>query len=283
MIRPVTFIFLLFALPLAKAQKSDTLRLYFEINQTEVHPHKARIDSAFKSGTLSTVQIIGFADYLSTSDYNISLSQRRADNIKALIQNSFPQAEIISSKGKGEANSRGEGKEGEARQRRVDIIITPKSFSVTMEDQAGTSETKKTGAAKKDGLEEKVGELKVGESIEIEGLSFEPGRHFLLKESGPSLKKLLETLQKYPKLKVEIQGHVCCTNDGEDGLDIDTRERNLSENRAKAVYDYLVKNGIRKSRLTHKGYARTQPKSLTESTPEEEQMNRRVEIKVIEK
>jgi flagellar motor protein MotB len=54
-------------------------------------------------------------------------------------------------------------------------------------------------------------------------------------------------------------------------------------NRAKFVYDYLIENGIEKERLSYKGYAHTRPKILVENTPEEEQINRRVEIKITEK
>ena len=100
-----------------------------------------------------------------------------------------------------------------------------------------------------------------------------------------ALQKLLKTLKDNPKLKVEIQGHVCCTNNGEDGVDADydTREPKLSENRAKAIYEYLIDKGIAKSRLTYKGYGRSKPKEPIEDTPEKEQANRRVEILILEK
>ena len=54
-------------------------------------------------------------------------------------------------------------------------------------------------------------------------------------------------------MKVEIQGHVCCTGSKADGLDTDTGYPNLSENRARAVYNFLIENGIDKSRLRYKG------------------------------
>ena len=119
--------------------------------------------------------------------------------------------------------------------------------------------------------------------LTIEGLSFVPGRHVILSSSAPALQNLLKTLKSNPKLKVEIQGHVCCTDNGEDGVDLDTREKKLSENRAKAIYDYLVDKGITKARLGYKGFGRTKPKEPVENTPEKEQANRRVEILVIEK
>ena len=104
-----------------------------------------------------------------------------------------------------------------------------------------------------------------------------------LPASGQFSAPELQTLKANPKLKVEIQGHVCCTENGEDGIDLDTREKKLSENRAKAVYEYLIAKGIDKARLSYKGYGRTNPKEVVEDTPQKEQANRRVEILVIEK
>lgn len=103
-----------------------------------------------------------------------------------------------------------------------------------------------------------------------------------MKQSIPVLEELLATLKENSQLKIEIQGHICCMPGDEDGMDLDTKEMSLSENRAKLVFNYLVRNGIDESRLTYKGYGHTQPKVKPERTPEEEQMNRRVEIKVLE-
>jgi outer membrane protein OmpA-like peptidoglycan-associated protein len=48
------------------------------------------------------------------------------------------------------------------------------------------------------------------------------------------------------------------------------------------VNDYLVKNGIDASRLTYKGYGHSRPKVSPEKSPADEQMNRRVEILVLD-
>ena len=129
----------------------------------------------------------------------------------------------------------------------------------------------------------KIEELNKGESVAIEGLSFVPGRHLILESAVPVLQKLLKTMKDNPKLKIEIQGHVCCTDGPEDGLDYDTREKNLSEARAKAIYDYLLAKGISDKRLSYKGFGHSKPKELIEDTPTKEQTNRRVEIMIIEK
>jgi outer membrane protein OmpA-like peptidoglycan-associated protein len=103
-------------------------------------------------------------------------------------------------------------------------------------------------------------------------------RPFLVKE----YKVLLTTLESYPNLEIEIQGHICCTNDGKDGYDNSTGTPNLSVNRAKAVFDYLVERGIDAQRLTYKGFGSSN-KLVREFTEEDRITNRRVEIKILNK
>ena len=54
----------------------------------------------------------------------------------------------------------------------------------------------------------------------------------------------------------------------------------LSLNRAKAVYEYLVKKGISPSRLTYKGYGYDRP-IATNDTKSGRALNRRTEFKII--
>ena len=64
-------------------------------------------------------------------------------------------------------------------------------------------------------------------------------------------------------------------------MDNDTQTMNLSENRAKLIYDFLVREGIDGNRLQYKGYGSSRPKIYPETTDEDKQANRRVEIKVL--
>ncbi|MBN8691940.1 MAG: OmpA family protein [Bacteroidetes bacterium] len=264
-------------------KKTDTLRLYYEINETSSELNYSRIDSAIKAlkGKYADVAIYGFADFLHLNDYNLALSQERALNIKNyLLKKSKPsQFNVYACEGKGEVHSQDNGnKEGDPKQRRVDIYFEPIVTINVADDKLETPKEKETTEEKKN-----IEQLSAGESMALEGLGFEPGRHFVLKSSEPVLQKLLQTLKQNKSLKIEIQGHVCCTQNGADGMDLDTREMKLSENRAKAIYDYLISKGIPKSRLSYKGFGRTKPKYELELTPEEEQANRRVEIMILEK
>lgn len=268
-----------------QAQKKDTLKLYYNIDIDA--PNTNRLDSFIVSlhGTITEIQIYGYADFLWASSYNIELSQRRANKVKQYLLSRAPYLEVLECKGKGEvAVSSESNKSGEARHRRVDVIYNTKVHAETLEEfpkPVDPRKVKNTDTVSKE--RKSITDLNVGESMSIEGLGFIPGEHYLLRESAAPLKRLLETLQKNPNLKIEIQGHVCCTDDGEDGVDLSTGEKKLSENRARYIYDYLISKGISASRLKYKGYGRTMPKAPDERNEAEQQMNRRVEIKVLEK
>ncbi len=125
--------------------------------------------------------------------------------------------------------------------------------------------------------------VRAGEHIVLRNINFHPGKNLFLENAYPALQDLLEAMQKIKTLQVEIQGHVCCTEDEGDALDVLTGVLNLSVTRAKAVHDYLVQKGIEQSRISFKGLAHQYPLVAIESTEEDRIANRRVEIKIIKK
>lgn len=240
-----------------------------------------RIDSLLsQQRKIKSVQIHGFADFLDKDYFNLALSVRRAEKTKAYILEKNAGIKIAACKGFGEKySSDTKNSSGDAFYRRVDVIV---DFEVVHQN---STVQKKQNDLKKDTVvnSRKIEEMNTGEKLVMEGLNFEPGRHYITKASVPVLQKLLLTMQKNPELKIQIQGHVCCTDGKEDGYDYDTRDRKLSENRARAIHDYLINKGIDKKRVSYKGFGHSQPKFPEEKTPEEEQANRRVEILILGK
>jgi outer membrane protein OmpA-like peptidoglycan-associated protein len=277
------------------AQKADTLRLLYAINEKESSLNYKRIDSTLNAlgGTFVDLSIYGYADFLCGPKYNADLSKARAERVKNyFVEKGKNTVNIVLCKGKGESCSvNNKSQYGEPSQRKVDVIIE-KAVVINVSDtklEEPKKEEKKVEEKPKEEVKPKepkkeITELSVGESASVEGLNFEPGRHVLRKESIDPLKKLLSTLQKHENLKIEIQGHVCCIGPGEeDGTDFDTHDNKLSENRAKAIYYYLIQKGIKADRLSYKGFGGSQPKIFPEKNFEDQQANRRVEIKIIEK
>ena len=88
------------------------------------------------------------------------------------------------------------------------------------------------------------------------------------------LKKLLKIMQENPSLSIEICGHT-------DNTGRYDYNRELSANRAKAVSDFLINNGVSVIRTRYRGCGSAQP-IATNSTPQGRQLNRRVEFVVLE-
>ena len=258
--------------------QNDTLRLYYLINQYKSSAQFYKLDSMLNQlgEKKFLLNINGYADFLGSNSYNILLSSRRALSVKKYIQSKKLNISSIEIKALGELNSKSQTNliVGQPNQRRVDVIILNDSKS-------NNDPTKKQNNISSNNIKATIS-LKKGEPTTLEGLSFEPGRHYLLPQSRPVLESLLETLIKSDDLKIEIQGHICCKGDSDDGFDFDSNNNKLSENRAKVVYDFLIKNGIESNRLNFVGFGHTQPKVFPEQSPDDEQSNRRVEIKVLE-
>ena len=129
-----------------------------------------------------------------------------------------------------------------------------------------------------------LSKLKENEAINLENIFFLPGSHKITDESFTALYNLYITMQDNPTLKINIEGHICClTNTTHDGYDYDDKEYRLSENRARTVYNYLVKKGISKDRLNYEGFGVKRPIKWPERSLADENMNRRVEIRIVEK
>ncbi len=103
-------------------------------------------------------------------------------------------------------------------------------------------------------------------------IRFEPARASIDPDSAGLLDRLIETALRCPGTNIEIAGH---TDTGGDGAS----NQMLSEKRAQAVADYLVKAGLPPDRFTAVGYGSTQPVA-TNDTDEGKAQNRRIEFLV---
>lgn len=115
--------------------------------------------------------------------------------------------------------------------------------------------------------------LKAGESIALDNIFFETARWDLLETSKVALDHVAEALQKHPAMQVEIGGHT-------DNVGDDASNMRLSEQRAKAVRDYLVSRGVKADRLAYRGYGETLPVA-TNDTDLGRAKNRRTTFKVV--
>ena len=105
-------------------------------------------------------------------------------------------------------------------------------------------------------------------------IRFESGRATIDPDSAGLLDRLTETAMRCPAADILIEGHTDA--DGEDGSN-----QTLSEKRAQAVVDYLVKAGLSASRFTAVGYGSTRPVATNDSN-EGKAQNRRIDFTVKE-
>lgn len=118
-----------------------------------------------------------------------------------------------------------------------------------------------------------VPEIREPESISALAL-FDSDKTELRNEILPELDKIVAWFKAHPDAKGTIEGHT-------DNTATPEYNQQLSEQRAKAVYQYLIDKGIPAERLTYVGYGQSRPVA-TNDTPEGKQKNRRVEIKIEE-
>jgi len=114
--------------------------------------------------------------------------------------------------------------------------------------------------------------IKEGASTVLNNIFFDTNKYNLLPESKAELQQLIHFLTINPKVSIEIGGHT-------DNVGDEKANQTLSQNRAKAVYDYLLSNRIASGRLTFKGYGKSKPiaDNLTE---EGRKLNRRTEFRI---
>lgn len=114
--------------------------------------------------------------------------------------------------------------------------------------------------------------MRVGETVILKNIFFDTDKYNLKPESRTELERLATLLKKNPRMTIEISGHT-------DNVGTPDYNRTLSENRAKAVYEYLINQGVSVSRLTYAGYGLTRPID-TNDTDAGRANNRRTEFRI---
>lgn len=278
-------IILLLLLPVyCAAQTGKTVAVHFDFNKYAIkNDAKAVLDSlvnTLKAGTV-TIQLHGHCDFVGNDEYNDALSVQRVKAVKGyLTAAGISATSFTKEEGHGKRLPLTDNSTDDARlqNRRVEITV--------LADEIKTIEPKeeKTIAAKTITLALEDTATKAGSTLILKNINFLGGLHRFLPESSYALNDLLGAMKKNPKLVIQIQGHICCLPDNSDGLDNETGIPNLSEARARAVYDFLVNNGIDAKRMSYMGFGHSVPMyPYPEQNSVERTLNRRVEIKIISK
>ncbi|RKS89637.1 WD40 repeat protein [Flavobacterium limicola] len=131
-------------------------------------------------------------------------------------------------------------------------------------------------------LEKRIKEVGVGtdlaKTLNIPIIYFDLDKSVIRKDAAFELEKILSVMQSNPKMKIDIRSHT-------DSRQTNKYNEKLSDRRAKATIEWLIKNGITSDRLTGKGYGESQLVNKcadgVKCTEEEHQVNRRSEFIIV--
>ncbi|MEO5593431.1 MAG: OmpA family protein [Chitinophagaceae bacterium] len=194
--------------------------------------------------------IIGYADTVGKISYNKNLSQLRALNVFQIISPLINPKPSYSCKGEEfpqinrlELN------------RKVEICAY-KFIDKPVPDLAAYVE--------------------VIDSFDIPNINFMPDRAILTAESIGSIPHLVQKVKSYRDAHFEIIGHVNYQSKRNSSFLQDIYK--LSKERANAIYEILIENGISKSLLKFKGVGNSRPLIIDPKNDEERMKNMRVQI-----
>ena len=282
------------------AQKHSSVTVNFDFNKYEIIPATATtLDSLISFIQLHpfnfTIELYGHCDSIGSNEYNDSLSVKRTEAVKNYLAGNGVQSNTIT-------KEEGLGKRQPANNNASDyerflnrrVVVTLTSIEIPVIAAPVVPEVKLPEQKNEESIEipfkktisdvVKDPKTKIGTKIRLKNLNFIGNRHVLLPESIMPMMELIDVMENNPNLEISIEGHICCRIGKEDWLDDDLGTYNLSEMRAKTVYDYLIKTGIDARRLSYKGFGHKHPIYLYPEYNEDERIaNRRVEIRIIKK
>lgn len=271
--------------------------IYFPFNSSVPEAESLQnLQEQLSIARFDSLILTAHCDAIGSDQYNDSLSEKRKEAVVQWLQ---MQKLISTQKVKLIATAQGEHKplnanasEEERRlNRRVEVQWN--TIRQVIEIPKVIAPIAKTDSVKlvmeKPALENQAGNMseqierakETGQTLVLNNINFVGGRAVFLSTATPTLKELLKVMRDNPELRIEIQGHVCCTLGGSDGPNLDSGSEHLSVDRAKAVYEYLVYNGIEESRLRYKGFGGSKRLVYPEQTEGDRTRNRRVEIMIL--
>lgn len=271
------FVFLMLFVT-ASIYSQEKFTVFFDTDKYVLNQNQDSILNGFiQKKDIKVSKVTGFCDFRASNAYNYQLGLNRANTILNLLPIVDKSTVLVASKGE-----EFKQKADLALNRKVEIeyevnkviieSIPTKEIEIIDKPLVEESFTDEYPTP----LQKKIIESKVGDKILLNNLNFYVRTAEFYPESVPFLEDLYEVLEKNQNIKIEIQGHICCTP----GRDVEE----FSLRRCIAVYDFLVDYGISPDRMTYVGFDATQPLfPIPEKNEEERKANRRVEIMILEK
>ena len=278
--RFLTLLFFALAAIPAGAQALDTLSVYYPVDKVNLTEEATRyIDSLVHKKVLAPgkkITLLGYGDYLGSADYNNNLSYMRAKNIEDYLAFAgFKKEDIKLCVGKGKINSSASaGKNGNAKDRRVEIIVD-KYIDTPLVEKFNNA----------------LINLKEDATYPLYDIHFFQGSLGITPQSKPYVLMLYNFLNAHKSYVIQLEGHICCIGPmpGDEPYD----ESTLSMKRAELVRDTMILYGIDSARMRCVGLGNHDliydevPDSNDPDLPpwkvENSEMSRRVEIRILKR
>jgi outer membrane protein OmpA-like peptidoglycan-associated protein len=246
-------LFFVYSFNCVSQETQDTcIDIFFEINSYKLDARQNHKLNGFLDHYPIVTQVIGFADTTGKESNNLILSQQRASGIYDVIKKKMTSASIIV-KYSGESNALS----NLWMNRRVQIR------AYKSEPQADSENTP----------------VKVGDTIreiDLDNIYFVPDKPILSPESVPYVETLANQLKTFSTGIFQVVGHINYQSILDSTHLRDLYE--LSRQRAKTVYEYLIELGIPAARMSYKGVGNSQPVFVAPKNDEERRRNMRVQI-----
>lgn len=289
------FLILFSFLVVPAAFSQQQFSVFFDSNKFELTAKQKSIlnDWSIANNTAKILGIYGFTDEDGSSGFNDTLAKNRINFVYNLIKDKIKIREDFKTRSFGELHNLSKIK---AENRKVTLFYIeakdlPRENEILgINKEAAASVLKSViqypeklffdnpdGSKSEYKLDvdfmQKLTESLVGEKLKVENLNFQINTFIVVPASRGKMYELLLVLKNNPAMKIEIQGHLCC-------MPVDRLD--LSTQRAKAINNFLVANGINEKRLTYKGFGSAQPIfPLPEKDEAQRSANRRVEIMIV--
>jgi outer membrane protein OmpA-like peptidoglycan-associated protein len=115
--------------------------------------------------------------------------------------------------------------------------------------------------------------IEIGQVVRLNNVFFDFDKWDLRPESFLELNRVVQLLADNPSIEIEMSAHT-------DSFGSDDYNYKLSDNRARSVMEYILSKGIATHRIKSQGYGETKP-VVANDTPENRQLNRRVEFTIL--
>ena len=287
------FLLSLFLFSITSVIAQEQFSIYFESNKYEFTPSESQRLNQWMSNNplIKVLGIHGFCDEDGSFGFNDTLAKKRINFVFNVIKDKVKIREDFKTRSFGELHylskiksenrkvtlfyieSKDFNRENEIIGIKEETVVLPKEpiqypEKLVFDNPDGSQSEYKLDID----FMQKMSEASLGQKLKLENLNFQINTFIVVPNSKGKMYELLVVMQKNPNLKIEIQGHLCC-------MPIDRLD--LSTQRAKAINNFLVANGINEKRLTFKGFGSSHPiYALPEKDETQRAANRRVEIMI---